>query len=436
MTLYKKIFLKIFACIFACFLIIASTSSFAATNLPMADVGDFGVWATENNFNLFTQELKNDLSQFEMGLENPQLVKDFVPIEAKLGLVFMNALSYIGEVLDISLVRFVIIFIIIAYTFWIMFETYNMMTKGQGNLVDFGKDLVWKGALIAIWLIILQFGPAQLFMYIMSPIISVGAYISDLILNSVSSVANTSLPDTCSAIAQYTAMHTSSRMLISPEYAADLLCIPTRLSGFFYTGVAVGWQWMIDSIGNSFLTFIVGLVFIGLFLYNIWKFAISAFGIIADLFLGVLLLPFTAISECVGKTSLKGIPGDIYNGFMGLFNGTESLSKQIQRFVNAMVYFVSLSIVISVCAILLSLTINIDPATSIPSLENNNFLTTLLIGCLTAYLVNKSSDIAKKIGGEINDSFGKKVVDDSTKLVKDFIKWGKEISKTIKEDKK
>lgn len=436
MTLYKKIFLKIFACIFACFLIIASTSSFAATNLPMADVGDFGVWATENNFNLFTQELKNDLSQFEMGLENPQLVKDFVPIEAKLGLVFMNALSYIGEVLDISLVRFAIIFIIIAYTFWIMFETYNMMTKGQGNLVDFGKDLVWKGALIAIWLIILQFGPAQLFMYIMSPIISVGAYISDLILNSASSVANISLPDTCSAIAQYTAMHTSSRMFISPEYAADLLCIPTRLSGFFYTGVAVGWQWMIDSIGNSFLTFIVGLVFIGLFLYNIWKFAISAFGIIADLFLGVLLLPFTAISECVGKTSLKGIPGDIYNGFMGLFNGTESLSKQIQRFVNAMVYFVSLSIVISVCAILLSLTINIDPATSIPSLENNNFLTTLLIGCLTAYLVNKSSDIAKKIGGEINDSFGKKVVDDSTKLVKDFIKWGKEISKTIKEDKK
>ena len=77
--------------------------------------------------------------------------------------------------------------------------------------------------------------PGQIFMTIFGPIISAGSYASDLILNSIASASGTSLPDTCNAIREF----------IGPDrYTADLLCMPTRLSGFFYTCVAAGFKWM------------------------------------------------------------------------------------------------------------------------------------------------------------------------------------------------
>ena len=44
-----------------------------------------------------------------------------------------------------------------------------------------------------------------------------------------------------------------------------------------------------------------------------------ALNVVADLFLTVLMLPFTAIAETTSKTKYKGIVGDIFNTFMGLF---------------------------------------------------------------------------------------------------------------------
>ena len=56
----------------------------AVSNLPMADVGDFGNWATENNRARVTQQISNDFAVFEQNAQ--QLVDDYVPIEAKVGL--------------------------------------------------------------------------------------------------------------------------------------------------------------------------------------------------------------------------------------------------------------------------------------------------------------------------------------------------------------
>lgn len=431
MKLRKSIFSKLIFGLLAGLLVFCPVAFGASSNLSMPDVGDFGNYATENNRLLFTDGIKADLANFELGIENPQTVKDFVPIEAKLGLVFMNALSFVGKILDNSLIPFAKVFIILMYCFWIMFETYDMMKQGKGNLIEFGQKLVMRGAIILAWLIVLDAGITKLFMTVMTPVIGLGTYLSDFILNSVTSMVNFSLPDTCAAITQYAQAHTSPDMLLAPQDAANILCVPTRLSGFFYTGVAIGAQWMLAAIGTSFLQFFFGLIFVGIFLYNIYKFAISAFGVIADLFLGVLLLPFTAISECIQKTSLKGIPGDIFNGFMGLFNKAESLSSQIARFVNAMIYFVSLSIIISVCALLLSLTIS----ESSFALDETNFLTTILIGSLTAYLGTKAGDIAKDIGGSINDVLGKQIMNDTKNFIADLNKKRKSIISTIAKSK-
>lgn len=427
MKLCKWIFSKIIICITACLLIVPA---YSATNLPMAEIGDHGTWATEANMQLFQNNLRNDISTFQSEAQAKQLVKDYVPIEAKVGLAFMNALSLVGDVLDNSLVRFAIIFMIVAYIFWVMFEAYNMMTKGS-SAMELGENLVKKGAILAIWIIILIQGPAEVFMWVMGPIISVGSYISDLILNAVANSAGAEIPDTCAAIREYAAAHTSARMLIDANAAADILCVPTRLSGFFYTAVAAGWQWVIAGIGNSAFTVLVGVIFIGIFIYNIWKYALIALGVVMDLFLAVLMLPFTAIAETIGKTSYKGIAGDIFNGFLAVFN-TESLSKQIQRFINAAIYFVSLSIVIALCAALLSGTVSTNLAAQVPTLDNTGFIPTLLTGCLAAYFANRASEIAKNLGGSINSSFGTEFGNQIKKIGNNIKGFGKKVAGFIK----
>lgn len=431
MNLVKRFLSKILICAMAALLIVPS---YAASNLPMSEIGDQGTWATESNIELFKTDIKRDMTAFQSEFQTNQLVENYVPIEAKVGLAFMNALSLVGDVIDNSLVRFVIIFIIVAYIFWVMFEAYNMITKGS-SAMELGQNLVKKGAIIAIWIIILVQGPAEVFMWIMGPIIGVGSYLSDLILNAIANVAGAQIPDTCTAIRDYAATHTSARMLLDANAAADILCVPTRLSGFFYTAVAAGWQWMIAGIGTSAFTVLVGAIFIVIFIYNIWKFALMALGVIMDLFLAVLLLPFTAIAETIGKTSYKGIAGDIFNGFLGIFK-VESLSTQIQRFINAAIYFVSLSIVIALCAALLSGTVNADLAAQVPTLENTNFVLTLLTGCLVAYLANRASEIAKNLGGSINDSFGGQFGKDMKTLWNKTSSTGKNLWKIIRTGKK
>ena len=410
--------------------IILPSATYAATsNLPMADVGDYGNWATPDNIDLFKTDITHDMEQFQ-----PEpIVSDYVPFEAKIGLAMMNGFSIVADVLDSSLVRFAIIFMIIAYIFWSIFEAYNMMKNGS-SAMDFGVNLVKKGGVILIWIIILNFGPAQVFMWIMGPIISVGTYMSNLILNAIAGAIGTELPDTCAAIRDYAAANTSGNMLIDTNAAADILCVPTRLSGFFTTAVVAGWKWMIAGIGTSAFTVLVGATFIVIFLYTGFKFLLMGLGVIMDLFLSVLMLPFTAIAETIKSTSYKGIAGDIFNGFLGLFK-PETLSRQIQRFIDAAIYFVSLSIVIAVCAALLSGTVDANLASEVPTLENSGFVPTLLTGCLVAYLANRADKIATDIGGKIDDSFGKKFGEDVKKLGKNTYGFGKKVVDIIRKKK-
>ena len=258
---------------------------------------------------------------------------------------------------------------------------------------------------------------------------------SDLILNAVAQTAGATLPDTCAAIRDYAAAHISPDAIIDANAAADIMCVPTRLSGFFYTAVAAGWKWMLAGIGHSMFTFIIGVAFIIIFLINIWKFALMALGVIADLFLAIFMLPFTAIAETVGKTSYTGIAGTIFNGLLGLFK-TENLSAQITRFINAAIYFVSLSIVVALCAAILSGVVDTNLAAQVPTIDNEGFMITLLIGCLVAYLADKAMKIAKDLGGSIDDSLGQQFGKDITKLAKNIRDQSKKYWKLYKDSKK
>lgn len=428
----RKILSKICVIVLAVGLVLPAFG--ASANLPMGDIGDYGTWATDNNREKFVTQLSSDVEQFQGDFQT-QLVRDYVPIEAKIGLAFMNALSFISDILDSSLVRFVILFMFIAFAFWIIFDTYNMMQSGRGDIQKHLTEIVKKGTMIAIWVIILRFGPAKIFMWIMGPIVSVGTYVSDLILDAVAESAGTNLPDTCGAIREYAATHISANNIVDAMAAADMLCVPTRMSGFCYTAIAAGWKWITAGIGTSAFSVIGGIVFIVAFIMLAWKFAFMALGVIADLFLGVMMLPFTALTQTVGGTSYKGMAGNIFNQFLGIFKA-ESLDAQIERFVQSALYFVSLSIVVAFCAALMSGVVDTDLSARVPNLNPGGFLETALVVALTWWFANRGMEIAGNLGGKITTKVGDQMRGDITTLWNKTSGTAKEWWKIIRKGKK
>lgn len=428
----------IVAIMFAC----VSASAFSATELSTETQNNSNVietWASEHSRDIFVDKLvgnDGDLVAFQSEFQK-QIVRDYVPVEARVGIAMMNGLNQVAKILDTSLVRFMIIFIIVMYAFWIMLESYNMMTT-DSNVQKLVKSIVKKTLILIIWLSVLEIGPAKLFMFAVGPIITLGTYIADFILNAITQTAGITIPDTCTAIHEYATTTVPANMMIDPTAAADVLCLPTRLSGFFVTAIAAGWKWMIAGIGHSIFTFIIGAVFVVIFAWNTWKFALMALSVIMNLFLAVLLLPFTALAETVPQTSYKGIVGNIFNSFIGLFNvGPVKLDAQINKFINAAIYFVSLSIVIAICAALLSGVVDTNMATSVPTLKDDSFIPILLSGALAAWLANKADSVARDIGGSIpTNGTGQKFTDDIKAVLKNTYDTAKSWAKAYAESKK
>ena len=409
---------------------ITSGGSVAATT-NIADIGEYGTWATEANGEFLVNNLTNDVNNFAPDITK-QLIPNYVPIEAKVGLAFINAMSHVAKIIDNSLARFAIIFMLIMYLFWIMGEAYNNMQNGW-DIKKLGKNIAIKTLKVAFWIMVLNFGPAKLFTMIITPIVMAGTYVADTILNAITMTVGVELPDTCATIHNYVSTHIAQNATIDGTAAANIMCLPTRLSGFFTTGVALGWQYIKASIGNSAFAFVLGLVMIGLFIVNAWKFTFMAFGVIADIFIAVILLPFTALAETISKTSYKGIPGTIYNSFVGLFKA-ESLNTQFGRITSATIYFVVLTVVIAVCGALMRGIIVTDKINGLPSINNTGFMPMLLTGFLVWYLANRADEIAKDWGGSIKDEFGKKLRSNIETLAKNITKTGKQVWDTIKKE--
>lgn len=344
-----------------------------------------------------------------------QLVENYVPIEAKVGLAFMNALSQVATSLYKSLNPFIYAFIIIMFLFWVGFEVYNSM-QGDNNVNKLVTGLVKKAVIVVIWLIILQSEPIKLFSYVMGPIISIGTFLADTILNASTAVSGMTLPDTCSAIHGYTASHIHTNVLTS-DMAANILCIPTRLSGFCYNMVATGWELIAresPGVWNAIVDTCTGIALIIMFISVAWKFAFIALGVILDLFLGLIMLPFTALAETIGTTSLQAIPGQVYNAFTSVFK-PEKLSDQINRLVNALIYFVSLSIVVGFCTALIG-SVFTDSSTGEITLTSHGFWIAFIVTMLVWYFASQAESIAKQLGGSVNDSIGTALRGDVNKI--------------------
>lgn len=433
---FRKFLSKIMIAVLAigiCMPTFAATANlYGSSESGMSDIGDYGSWATENNRQKFLDSLTYDIDQFSGPSQN-QLVADYVPIEAKVGMAFMNAFSFVAGVLDSSLVRFTLIFIIIAYGFWIAFESYTIII-GQNKAKEKVLEIAKVGIKVGAWVAVLSIGPAKTFMLLISPIMYLATMFSDIILDATVSVAGIDLPDTCEAIHAYAKANISPNNIIDANSAANIMCVPTRLSGFCYTAIKLGWGWMKFGIGLSLFSFLCGVTFVGGFVYLAWKFAFMAFGVIADLFLGIIMLPFTAIAETVNKTTYKGIPGNIYNGFTKLFSA-ESLNAQVGRFVNAGLHFIVLSVVISVCAALLSSVYKTDMTSIVPRIENQGFIITAFVSALVWWLAKHATKYADEIGGKISYEIGTNLQNDAGILWNRTKKGAKTVISIIKKAK-
>ena len=392
------------------------------------DIGDFGTWATDNNRQAFIEQFSSDLNNYR---DQAKKNINTVPIEAKVGLSFMNAFSMIAKILDSSLVRFVTLFIMIMFGFWMALEA-DTVISGQNNAKEKFTDIAKKGFKAALWVSILLYGPVEVFMMVVTPILQLSSSFSNLILESTDVILKTEIYDSCAAITEHVKNNISEyNLLKDPKIAASIMCVPTKISSFSYTAISVGWDWMGYGIGNSFFAFLCGAGLVIGFIYLAWQFAFIAFGVIADLFLSVIMLPFTAVSESVYQTTHKGIVGNIYNGFVKLFSA-ESLKAQFERFVNAALHFVVLSIVIAICTTLLSGIITVDTVNMAPDISNQNVWVIMLVSALTWWLAKNASNIANDLGGAISTEFGTNIQNDIKTLWEDTKKNAKSWYKVIK----
>ena len=421
---------KILSVFLICILCIAGACGIccAAGNVPSGEVGDYGNWINTENVGQFNNEIKSDTEQFQKQFQNNIKSSDFVPVEVRIGLMFMKSLYAIDHVLQMSLVRFTIMFLLIMYAFWIGLMAYKTIRESTDYKTVF-YDVFKKGITIAIWIIILNYGPAKIFTMVITPIIALGTYLSNFILDTVAQTYNVNIPDTCATIHNYVDSHNTGKLLIDADAAANIMCLPGRISTYFYHAIGAAFDLIKYGFGNSVTAICVGIVAIFIFVKCILKYAFMTLGIVADLFLKLLMLPFTALAESMPGIDEKNYAGQIFNGFLSVFN-TQKLSDIISAFVNAVIYFVSLAIVIAICAALLTNIVSID--------ANGEYfvgsaMTTILAGCLVLHFANQSDKLATQLGGKINNAFGDKLKSDtktawndlksfSTKLVKAWAK--------------
>ena len=394
--------------------------SFSANNIPKADIGEYGNWLTIDNSNQFNTKIKDDFTKFQGDFEEEVNSKNFVPIEVKIGLDFMEALSVLDDVLQKSLVRFVILFLFIMYAFWVGINAYQMI-RDSTDYKTVLYDIFKQGLIIAFWVMVLNYGAIKTLAIIIDPILSLGTTFSNFILDSVANSYKAEIPNTCATIKNFVATNADSKLLLEPETAANIMCLPARLSVFFYNAVNLGFKWMGSGFGTNPAAIFVGAVAVVIFIKCIFKYAFMTLGIVTDLFLKLLMLPFTALAEALPSSAEKSYVGQIFNGFLKVFH-TQKLSAVIAAFINTAIYFISLSIIIAICAALLS------------SITFNNFenefslgtaMVTILTGALVLHLINRTDELTNQIGGSIDNSFG----EDMQKSIKTL--WGdtKNISK-------
>lgn len=398
------------------------TSTYAdKIDTTAVQVDEFGELINQENIDTVVENMKSEATEFQQKFTANLHSSDFVPIEVRIGLMLMKALSSMDYVLHLSLVRFTIIFLLIMYAFWVMMEAYRMIKRG----LPYKEELFYifkQGIVVIIWLVVLDYGTEKLFADIISPVLALGSRFSDFILDAVADTQGVRISDTCTAIQNYVSQNGTTlvannehvKLLLDAKASANIMCLPSHLSVYFYDATGTAFKWFIWGFGHSATAIFMGGICVFIFIKCIFKYAFMTLGVVTDLFLTLLMLPFTALAEALPPNAEKGYVGKILNGFLSIFN-TKKLSGVLSVFINAAIYFISLAIIIAICSSLLNY---LMPTGGDPDYSTRTAMVNILCASLILYLAGKAEELAKTVGGSINNSFGEKIQGDAKTL------WG------------
>ena len=89
----KKILSRLFICVLCIGCFYTSPVSALRSAAPVGDVNEGGDWIGGDNIEKFHQQIDSDIEKVQQQFEQDIQSDSFVPIEAKLGLAFMYAVS-------------------------------------------------------------------------------------------------------------------------------------------------------------------------------------------------------------------------------------------------------------------------------------------------------------------------------------------------------
>ena len=382
----------------------------------------------ENARDKFANKVRTDLKSFFGKLAYKfegawqQVEVGLYSADTKINMAFMNSMSRVSIAIYDVFIPFMNAMIIALFILWLYMESWAMWGFGGDNdYWGLGMRITKKVVTVIIWMWILNHNPMQLFLWFATPIISLAAGMSDSIINTTASITGMNVSEiSCDTI--YRTVARQADMLVDKDYVASILCMTHRIGGLMYEYVGAGIKWVIEGIGSSFWTFLVGLAFIGIFTYNIWKFSINVMGAVIDLFFVLIFLPFTAMNECFsGDTKYNGMWKPIWDGFVNFIKGSP-LKSQVMKFINAAIYFIVLAVISAICIGLLS-AIN-------PSYAGDS-MSVLLVGILVSYLLSKADEFAKTMGA-VDTEWGDKISGYVKNAGSKFADWAVNKFKNVK----
>ncbi len=348
---------------------------------------------------------------------------NYIPVEIRLGSIIIDGFGFINEMLYPFFANLLTTLLIIFLAFWLSGEAYQMINSGKTSLTN-GTTIVKKIFLVIIWTAIIQSNPAQVFAYIMGPIIQMGSNITDFIITAMTGMP---LDNTCDNIHRMVQNNTDTSFLqyplLSPEAKANILCLTARISKLYTQFIVLGFKWMGQGLLLQPLTFLIGLTLVIMFIYIGFKFMLETIGIIIDLIIALLLLPFCAIKECfsggISYKGLEGIPQQLFGSIVSIFSFGD-YKGLITKILKSVLYFWILAIIIGICYEMMAYTLNLNPnildSATLPSQGDMGFMTILLAGILTCYLIKKAPEYAKTMGGAFDSPTGESLKSETKKL--------------------
>ncbi|MDR0448902.1 MAG: hypothetical protein LBG89_00365 [Rickettsiales bacterium] len=338
---------------------------------------------------------------------------DNIPLDIRASMFVIEGLSTIAMIVYKNLLDVMIWLLVVFFAFWFGLEAWSVM-ETKTPIGDAAKKIVKKAAIISVAIFVLNTNPAEWFMMFLGAAAHVGNYAADLFLGAATGMG---VAQTCGDTLAYVALHGGSFGFLGPENVANVICMTGRITEFFWTGLSESLALIKSGIGSNVAFSVMGVAGAALFLWCVVRFAILTLGVVVDMTLMLMFLPFAAFKESFkdGWPKDAGAAGAMIEKIANAFGG-DDISGQIRKFVQVIIYVIAISIVASICYLLMK---------GVAQQNGNNFIYLALGGAVCAYMISQTEKIAEMMGGVVDREWAGEIRKNLESLATAAQKYGK-----------